>query len=95
MEVLILDPPYIPIPIPVFSPPSTVLVHKYCCIRSGIMTLAMKLDSNNVVESEAFHVFYEVNNQSTCRVPFFAEIIEKVMRISYLHIYGCSVSNKD
>ena len=33
-----------------------------------IFSLAIKLDSNNIVESEAFRVFYEVNNQSTCRV---------------------------
>lgn len=68
MEVLMLDPPYNRIPTPVFSTPSTVPVHSYCCIRSGSMTLAIKLDSNNVVASEAFRAFYEISNQSSCRV---------------------------
>jgi len=68
MEVLMLDPPYNRIPTPVFPYPSTVPVHSWCCFRSGFMSLAIKLDSNNIVESEAFRVFYEVNNQSTCRV---------------------------
>jgi len=86
MEVLMLDPPYNRIPTPVFSPPSTVPIHKYCCIRSGTITLAMKLDSNNVVESEAFRVFYEVNNQSTCRV--------KALSISVYRTLKCQARSK-
>lgn len=50
------------------------------------MTLAMKFDSNNVVESEAFRVFYEVNNQSTCRV--------KALSISVYRILKCQAKTK-
>ena len=81
MEVLMLDPPYDRIPTPVFSPPSTVPIHKYCCIPSGTMALAVKLDSNNIVESEAFRVFYEINNKSTCQV--------KALEISVHQTFKC------
>ena len=41
----------------------------------------MKLDSNNVVESEAFRVFYEINNKSTCQV--------KALEISVHQTFKC------
>ena len=46
----------------------------------------MKLDSNNVVESEAFRVFYEVNNQSTCRV--------KALSIYVYRIFKCKAEGR-
>ena len=81
VEILMLDPPYNRIPTPVFSTPSTVPVHSFCCIRSGTMTLAIKLDSNNVVGSEVFRAFYEISNQSTSRI--------KALEISVLQNLEC------
>jgi len=45
------------------------------------MTLAIKLDSNNVVGSEVFRAFYEISNQSTSRI--------KALEISVLQNLEC------
>ena len=92
MEVLMLDPPYNRIPTPVFSTPSTVPVHSFCCIRSGSMTLAIKLDSNNVVATEAFRVFYEISNQSSCRVKALEiSVIQNLVCRAQGHVNNSSI----
>lgn len=90
MEVLLLDPPHNQLPTPVVCPILTVPVLNFmgCFLRSGTMSLAIKVDSNTVVASERFRVYYAVSNQSSCQVK--AVVFSVHQKLKGKNLGGCS-----